>query len=102
MLKGRVIGEVWATKKCPALAPYRLRLVVEQGASGASTGRVLVAADELDTETGRLVMVSFGSGARNAIRPGASTNRDLVCECAITQVIEGDSAEEDSERDVSR
>lgn len=91
MLKGRIIGEVWATKKCEALAPYRLKLVAESDASGGSTGRVVVAMDTLDAERGRTVLVTFGSGARNVLRPGAWDNRDLLCDCAISQVVEGET-----------
>jgi microcompartment protein CcmK/EutM len=91
VLKGRVIGEVWATKKCSALAPFRLKLVAEKDAASKPTGRVLVALDILDAERGRSVLVSFGSGARNVVRPGAWDNRDILCDCAISQVIDGES-----------
>jgi len=90
VLKGRIIGEVWATKKCEALAPYRLKLVAETDSEGRSTGRVLVAMDTMDAERGRAVLITFGSGARNVLRPGAWENRDLLCDCAISQVIEGE------------
>ena len=91
MLKGRVIGQVWATRKCAALERYRLKLVsILGGAGGAPTGRVVVAVDTLDAETGRTVMVSFGSGARNVLRPGAGENRDLLCDCAVSQIVEGE------------
>jgi microcompartment protein CcmK/EutM len=94
MIKGRVIGEVWATKKAPALGNRRLKLVAVSGHGGfAESGRVVVAIDTLDAPTGEAVMVSFGSGARNVLRPGAQDNRDLLCDCAISQVIDGDSSE---------
>ncbi len=89
MLKGTVVGEVWASKKCAAMDPYSLKLVAVTSGEGAATGRVVVAVDTLDAERGRAVMVSFGSGARNVIRPGAGDNRDLLCDCAISQIIEG-------------
>lgn len=92
MIRGRVIGEVWATKKSPTLGDNKLKLVAVHGVSGVSeSGRVVVAMDVLDAATGQAVMVSFGSGARNVLRPGAGENRDLLCDCAISQVIDGES-----------
>jgi len=92
VLRGRIVGEVWATKKCEALGRYRLKLVAEGDASGRPTGRVVVALDRLDAERGRTVLVTFGSGARNVLRPGAWDNRDLLCDCAVCQVVDGESA----------
>lgn len=92
MIRGRVIGEVWATKKAPSLGDKTLKLVIVHNVSGASeSGRVVVATDVLDASLGQAVMVSFGSGARNVLRPGAGENRDLLCDCAISQVIDGES-----------
>ncbi len=92
MIRGTVIGEVWATKKSPSLGGRRLKLVAVDGASGrGASGRVVVAVDTLDASTGQAVMVSFGSGARNVLRPGAKENRDLLCDCSISQVIDGES-----------
>lgn len=90
-MKGRVIGELWVTKRCEALAGYSLKLVAEEPAEGARSGRVLVAVDTLDAERGRAVLVAFGSAARNALRPGAGKNRDLLCDCAVVQVIDGET-----------
>lgn len=95
MIRGTVIGEVWATKKVPSLGArkWRLKLVTVDGASGPTpSGRVVVAVDTLDASTGQAVMVSFGSGARNVLRPGAGENRDLPCDCAISQVIDGETS----------
>jgi microcompartment protein CcmK/EutM len=95
VIRGTVIGEVWATKKVPSLEArkWKLKLVAVDGASGhAASGRVVVAVDVLDAPTGQAVMVSFGSGARNVLRPGAGENRDLPCDCAISQVIDGETS----------
>lgn len=94
MIKGRIIGEVWATKKAPSLGAYRLKLVEVLDAEGPTpSGRVVVAMDRLDAPAGGLVMVTFGSGARNVLRPGAGDNRDLICDCAINQVIDAELPE---------
>ncbi len=89
MIRGRVIGQVWATKRAPRMAGRKLLLVAEQvvGDSGLrDTGRVVVAVDDLDAGAGDSVLVAFGSGARNAVRPGS---RDVLVDAAVVQVIDG-------------
>lgn len=89
MIKGVVIGEVWATKKVPGIEGRRLKLVAELGRNGfTSTGRVVVAIDTLDANIGDKVMVSFGSGGRNVIEPGSYDNYHILCDCAISQIID--------------
>lgn len=89
MIRGRVIGHVWATKRAPRLAGRKLLLVAEQVATGGAprdTGRVVVAVDDLDAGVGDPVIVAFGSGARNAVAPGS---RDVLVDAAVVQVIDG-------------
>lgn len=89
MIRGRVIGHVWATKRSPRLAGRKLLLVAEQVATGGAprdTGRVVVAVDDLDAGVGDPVIVAFGSGARNAVAPGS---RDVLVDAAVVQVIDG-------------
>ena len=89
MIRGRVVGHVWATKRSPRLAGRKLLLVAEQVAADGQvrdTGRVVVAVDDLDAGMGDLVIVAFGSGARNAIAPGS---RDVLVDAAVVQVIDG-------------
>lgn len=89
MVRGRVIGHVWATKRAPRLAGRKLLLVAEQivvDGQVRDTGRVVVAVDELDAGVGDPVVVAFGSGARNAVSPG---DRDVLVDAAVVQVIDG-------------
>jgi len=89
VIRGTVIGEVWATKRAPRMAGRKLLLVAEDVVDGGSprpTGRVIVAADLLDAGRGDRVVVAFGSGARNAIDPGS---RDVLVDAAVVQVIDG-------------
>jgi len=62
-----------------------------QGTGIRTTGRVVVATDRLDAGVGDEVIVSFGSGARNAVDPG---NRDVLVDAAVVQVIDGTSTNE--------
>jgi ethanolamine utilization protein EutN len=84
VIRGRVVGEVWATRKAPGLAGRRLVIV---GVAGED--RALVAIDTLDAREGEAVMVSVGSGARNVLEPGPD-NRALLCDAAISLIIDGE------------
>ncbi len=84
MIRGRVIGEVWATRKAPGLDGRRLLIV---GVDGQD--RAMVAIDTLDAREGEAVMVSVGSGARNVLEPGPD-NRELLCDAAISLIVDGE------------
>ena len=88
MMRGTVIGQLWAARHAPGLDGQKLLLVAARDAAGRATGRVVVAIDVLDTRTGEDVTVAFGSGARNVLRPGPD-NRDLLCDAAIATIVEG-------------
>jgi len=84
MIRGRVVGEVWATRKCAQLDGRRLLLVGVEGAD-----RLMVAIDTLDTREGQNVLVAVGSGARNVLKPGPD-NRELLCDAAIALLVDGE------------
>ncbi|HVY40190.1 MAG TPA: EutN/CcmL family microcompartment protein [Polyangia bacterium] len=88
MIRGTVLGQVWAARRSRGLDGHKLVLVAARDASGAETGRVVVAVDTLDARGGEDVTVAFGSGARNVLRPGAD-NRDLLCDAAVAAIVEG-------------
>jgi microcompartment protein CcmK/EutM len=83
MIRGRVLGEVWATRKVPALGGQRLLLVEVCGQD-----RVVVAVDTMDAREGEAVLVSVGSGARNTLAP--PPNRDVLCDAAISMIVDGE------------
>ena len=83
MIRGRVIGQVWATRQCAGLDGRRLLLVAAD-----ESERVVVASDTLDAGVGDTVLVSWGSGARNVERPGPD-NRAVLCDAAIAMVEDG-------------
>jgi ethanolamine utilization protein EutN len=88
MIRGTVVGEVWATRKARGLDGQKLLLVAARDADGRPSGRLVVAIDVLDARAGEDVTVAFGSGARNVLRPGAD-NRDLLCDAAVAAIVEG-------------
>lgn len=88
MIRGTVVGQVWATRKARGLEGRKLLVVAACDAEGRSTGRLVVAVDVLDAGAGEDVTVAFGSGARNVLRPGPE-NRDLLCDAAVAAIVEG-------------
>jgi microcompartment protein CcmK/EutM len=88
MIRGSVVGQVWATRKARGLEGRTLLLVAARDAEGRASGRLVVAVDTLDARAGEEVTVAFGSGARNVLRPGGE-NRDLLCDAAVAAIVEG-------------
>jgi microcompartment protein CcmK/EutM len=88
VIRGTIIGNVWATRQAAGLAGRKLVLVAARDADGTASGRVVVAIDTLDARAGDDVTVAFGSGARNVLKPGPD-NRDLLCDAAVAAIVEG-------------
>jgi microcompartment protein CcmK/EutM len=88
VIRGTVVGQVWATRKARGLDGQTLLLVAARDGEGRTTGRLVVASDTLDARVGDDVTVAFGSGARIVLRPSGE-NRDLLCDAAIAAIVEG-------------
>jgi microcompartment protein CcmK/EutM len=88
MIRGTVIGQIWAARQAPGLERHKLLLVAARDATAKPSGRLVVAIDTMDARGGEDVTVAFGSGARNVLRPGPA-NRDLLCDAAIAAIVEG-------------
>jgi ethanolamine utilization protein EutN len=88
VIRGTIIGNVWATRQVAGLAGRKLVLVAARDADGSASGRVIVAIDTLDARGGDDVTVAFGSGARNVLAPGPD-NRELLCDAAVAAIVEG-------------
>jgi microcompartment protein CcmK/EutM len=95
MKRGRVVGEVWASRQVPELVGRRLKLVVETSEPAASAWAPLVVAiDTLDARSDEEVLIAYGSGARNVLlgdpadaTPGAA-NRHLLGDAAIALIVD--------------
>ena len=87
MFLGRVIGEVWSTRKVDDLASKRL-LVVEalDEARDPASPKVtpVVAADPLGADLGEHVIVAFGKAARVA----CGGDGDFAFEAAIVGIVD--------------
>lgn len=88
MFLGRVVGEVWATKKAADLNGLRLLVVEaldERREPGAKKVTPVVAADPLGTAVGERVIVAFGKAARVAT---LGADGDYAFEAAIVGIVD--------------
>lgn len=103
MKPGRVVGEVWASRRVAGLAGHSLKLVAagheggeersdDSSSSALRWAGLSVATDTLDARIGQRVLVAFGSGARNVLVTGPD-NRHLLCDAAIALIVDGSSAD---------
>lgn len=87
MFLGRVIGEVWATRKADDLEGKRL-LVIEPLEDRRDPGLPMVtpvvAADPLGADTGEHVLVAFGKAARVA----CGGDGDFAFEAAVVGIVD--------------
>jgi ethanolamine utilization protein EutN len=87
MFLGRVIGEVWATRKVSDLEGRRL-LVVEALDTGSGSPAPMVtpvvAADPLGAGVGEEVLVAFGKAARVA----CGGDGDFALEAAVVGIVD--------------
>ena len=87
MFLGRVVGEVWATKKAADLVGKRLLVVEaldERREPGAPKVTPVVAADPLGADLGQHVIVAFGKAARVA----CGGDGDFAFEAAIVGIVD--------------
>ena len=86
MFLGKVIGEVWSTRKAADLEGKRL-LVVERLKMDPSEAEVtpVIAADPLGADRGEYVVVAFGKAARVAF----GGDGDFAFEAAIVGIVDG-------------
>ncbi len=87
MFLGRVVGEVWATRKAADLVGKRLLVVEaldERREPGAPKVTPVVAADPLGADIGQHVVVAFGKAARVA----CGGDGDFAFEAAIVGIVD--------------
>jgi ethanolamine utilization protein EutN len=93
MLVGRVVGQVWATKKQETLQGIRFLLVSPLALSGAGKGeapgttfqgQAVVAADTIGAGIGETVIVAFGRAARTTIGRG----QDVGYQVAVVGIVD--------------
>lgn len=87
MFLGRVVGQVWATKKSADLAGKRLLVVApldDRERPRAPKVTPVVAADPVGADVGETVIVAFGKAARVA----CGGDGDFAFEAAIVGIVD--------------
>ena len=87
MFLGKVIGEVWATRKLKDLEGKRLLVIEpvdERSAPRARKVTPVIAADPLGADLGEYVVVAFGKAARVA----CGGDGDYAFEAAIVGIVD--------------
>lgn len=87
MFLGRVVGEVWATKKMPDLEGKRLLVIDpldDRKDPAAPKVSPVVAADPIGADLGERVIVAFGKAARVA----CGGDGDFAFEAAIVGIVD--------------
>jgi len=94
MLTGRVVGEVWASRRHGTLEGLRLLIVdpheLVERVADPKAASLVVAADTVDAGIGDEVLVAYGRAGRNAIGRG----HDLAVEAAVVGVVDDRSGPE--------
>ena len=94
MFTGRVIGEIWSTRRHETLAGFKLLLVepyeVATRTPGGRKQGLVVAADAVDAGVGDEVIVAYGRAGRVAL----GGNQDIAIEAAIVGVVDGHTGPE--------
>ncbi|MBM4352536.1 MAG: ethanolamine utilization protein EutN [Deltaproteobacteria bacterium] len=96
MMLGRVVGEVWATRKNPRIEGRKALLVAVLGQDGEKrtpTGEVVVAFDSIGARIGHTVAVAWGSGARAVF--AAPDNRWTLVDAAVARIVDAVLVEKD-------
>ncbi len=96
MMLGRVIGEVWASRRHLKFEGRKAMLVAalsQDGEKLSPTGEIVVALDDIGAQPGHVVTVSWGSGARGVFEP--PDNHGVLADAAISRIVDAQSQETD-------
>lgn len=78
MILGRIVGDVWSTKKNEKISALRLLFVEPLGKDLQPAGDILIAADEIGAGRGELVIVTEGAPAMQAFERKVQIPVDAV------------------------
>src|SRR6184192_514090 len=83
MFLGKVVGNVWSTKKSPDLEGVRFLIVHPYDLDKQPNKSIVVVADRLGAGAGETVMCAFGKAARTAIG-----NQEMAIEAAVVAIVD--------------
>ena len=88
MLLGRVVGEVWATRKDSRVDGMKFLVVRQIGLNRELTASYVVAVDSVGAGVGELVLVTQGSSARQS-----DLTKDRPVDAVVMAIIDDLSVE---------
>lgn len=68
MILGKVVGDVWSTKKSDKIHALRFLFIQPIGRDLSTDNTLIIAADEMGAGIGEMVMVTQGSPAMQALK----------------------------------
>lgn len=83
MLVGRVVGNVWATRKDASLEGMRFLMVRPFTTADTEAQDIIVAGDTLGAGIGETVLVAFGRAARTVLG-----SQDLGWQVAVVAIVD--------------
>jgi ethanolamine utilization protein EutN len=78
MLLGKIVGDIWSTKKNDKIHALRLLFVQPLGKDLSPVGEVLIAADEIGAGVDEMVIVTQGAPAMQAFEKDGLIPVDAV------------------------
>jgi len=83
MFIGKVVGNVWATKKTDNLEGIRFLVVHPYDLDNEPTKNIVVVADRLGAGIGEMVLCAYGKAARSAIG-----DQEMSIEAAVVGIVD--------------
>jgi len=83
MFIGKVVGNVWATKKTDNLEGVRFLVVHPYDLDHEPTKNIVVVADRLGAGIGEMVLCAYGKAARSAIG-----DQEMSIEAAVVGIVD--------------
>lgn len=83
MFLGKVIGNIWATKKTDNLEGVRFLIIHPYDLDHEPTKNIVVVADRLGAGVGEVVMCAYGKAARSAIG-----DQEMSIEAAVVAIVD--------------
>ena len=97
MFLGKVIGNVWATKKTDNLEGVRFLIVHPYDLDHEPTKNIVVVADRLGAGVGEMVMCAYGKAARSAIG-----DQEMSIEAAVVGIIDRVDVQDTESEELTR
>ena len=96
MFIGKVVGNVWATKKTDNLEGVRFLVVHPYDLDHEPTKNIVVVADRLGAGIGEIVLCAYGKAARSAIG-----DQEMSIEAAVVGIVDRVDLDETQSRELA-